>query len=57
MSDLDNIINSTAERSREEGREEGREETVRKMLAAGIPAEVIAGALDITVEKCLSYRQ
>ena len=53
MSDWDNIINSTAERSREEG----REETVQKMLAAGIPAEVIAGALDITVEKCLSYRQ
>ena len=57
MSDWDNIINSTAERSREEGREEGREETVRKMLAAGIPAETIADALDITVEKCLSYRQ
>ena len=56
MSDWDNIINSTAERSRAEGREEGREETVRKMLAAGIPAEVIAGALDITVEECLSYR-
>ena len=56
MSDWDNIINSTAERSREEGREEGRAETVRKMLASGIPAEVIAGALDITVEKCLSYR-
>lgn len=53
MSDLDNIINSTAERSREEG----RAETVRKMLASGIPAKVIADALDITVEKCLSYRQ
>ena len=61
MSDWDNIINSTAERSREEGREEGRAEgiaeTVRKMLASGIPAEVIADALDITVEECLSYRQ
>ena len=61
MSDWDNIINSTAERSREEGRAEGREEGraefVRKMLEAGIAAEVIAGALDITVEKCLSYRQ
>jgi hypothetical protein len=57
MSDLDNIINSTAERSRAEGRAEGRAETVRKMLASGIPAEVIADALDITVEECLSYRQ
>ena len=69
MSDWDNIINSTAERSREEGRAEGREEGraegreegraefVRKMLEAGIAAEVIAGALDITVEECLSYRQ
>ena len=57
MSDWDNIINSTAERSREEGREQGLAEFVRKMLAAGIPAETIADALDITVEKCLSYRQ
>ena len=57
MSDWDNIINSTAERSREEGRAEGRAETVRKMLAAGIPAEVIADALDITVEECLSYKK
>ena len=80
MGDWDNIINSTAERSREEGRAEGRveglaegraeglaegraegraearAETVRKMLAAGIAAEVIADALDITVEECLSYR-
>ena len=63
MGDWDNIINSTAERSREEGRVQGREEgraegrteTVRKMLAAGIPAETIADALDITVEECLSY--
>ena len=69
MSDWDNIINSTAERSREEGRAEGRAEGhaegreevlaefVRKMLASGIPAETIADALDITVEECLSYRQ
>ena len=61
MSDWDNIINSTAERSREEGRAEGREEVlaefVRKMLAAGIPAETIADALDITVEDCLSYKK
>ena len=61
MSDWDNIINSTAERSREEGRAEGRTEgraeTVRKMLAAGVPAETIADALEITVEECLSYGQ
>ena len=57
MSDWDNIINSTAERSREEGREEGRAEFVRKMLKAGIAAETIADALDITVEECLSYRK
>ena len=55
MSEWDNIINSTADRSREEGRAEGRAETVRKMLAAGVPAETIAGALGITVEECLSY--
>ncbi|MBR5198894.1 MAG: hypothetical protein IKW20_03595 [Bacteroidales bacterium] len=52
MSDWDNIINSTAERSRAEG----RAEFVRKMLKAGIAAETIADALDITVEECLSYR-
>ena len=43
------------EEGRNEGREEGREETVRKMLSAGISAETIAAALDITVEECLSY--
>lgn len=38
-----------------EGREEGQKETIRKMLAAGIPAETIAGALGITTDECLSY--
>ena len=40
---------------KKEGRAEGRAETVRKMLAAGIPAEKIAAALSITVDECLSY--
>ena len=73
MSDWDNIINSTAERSREEGRAEGRveglaegraegraearAEIIAQMLAAGFPAEKVAEALGITVEECLSYRQ
>ena len=61
MSDWDNIINSTAERSREEGRAEGRAEArakiIAKMLASGFPAEKVAEALGITVQECLSYRQ
>ena len=40
---------------RAEGRAEERAVTVRKMLAAGVPAETIAGALGITVDECLSY--
>ena len=39
-----------------EGRAEGREEAVRMMLAAGIPAETIAGALGISVDECEGYR-
>ncbi len=39
-----------------EGRAEGREEAVRMMLAAGIPAETIAGALGISVDECERYR-
>lgn len=54
---MDNIINSTAERSREEGREEGRAEAIAHMLAAGFPESQVAAALDITVEECLSYRK
>lgn len=41
---------------RVEGRAEGRAETIRKMLAAGLPADAIAAALDITVEECEAYR-
>ena len=37
------------------GRAQERAEKIRKMLAAGIPAETIAAALNITVEECLSY--
>ena len=37
------------------GRAQERAENIRKMLAAGIPAETIAAALNITVEECLSY--
>ena len=40
-----------------EGRAEERTETVRKLLAAGIPASAIADALGITVEECLSYTE
>ena len=61
MSDWDNIINSTAERSREEGRAEGREEErakiIAQMLGAGFPEDKVAEALGITVEECLSYRK
>ena len=42
------------EAARDEGMEKGREDTVRKMLAAGIDAKVIADALDIPVEDILS---
>lgn len=56
------MLNSIAEQiadAREEaiaeGHAEGRAETVRKLLAAGIPANSIADALGITVEECLSY--
>ena len=59
-------LNSRAEQladAREEGRaegraegiSEGRAETIRKMLAAGLPADAIAAALDITVEECEAY--
>ena len=57
MSELDNVIASTAEVAEKRGRElgraeglaeglaEGRAETVKKMLAAGISVEMIANAL------------
>lgn len=55
MSELDNVIASTAEvaekRGRELGRAEGRAETVKKMLAAGISVEMIANALGMSVEE------
>ena len=57
MSDWDNIINSTAERSREEGREEERAKIIAQMLGAGFPEDKVAEALGITVEECLSYRK
>ena len=38
----------------EKGRAEGQAETIRKMLAAGIPASTIADALGITIEECES---
>ena len=43
------------EEGRAEGRAEERADNIRKMMAAGIPAETIAAALGITVEECLSY--
>ena len=65
MSEWDNIINSTAERSRAEGRAEGRLEgreeerakIITQMLGAGFPEDKVAEALGITVEECLSYRK
>ena len=48
-------LNSRAEQLADV-REEGRAETIRKMLAAGLPADAIAAALDITVEECEAYR-
>ena len=61
MSELDNIINSTAElaeiRGHKAGRAEGRAETIAQMLAGGIPEKTVAEALGITVEECRSYRK
>lgn len=37
-------------------RAEVRAETIRKVLAAGLPADAIAAALGITVEECEAYR-
>ena len=59
MSELDNVIASTAEGAEKRGRElgraeglaEGRAETVKKMLAAGISVEMIANALEMSVEE------
>ena len=59
MSELDNVIASTAEVAEKRGRElgraeglaEGRAETVKKMLAAGISVEMIANALGMSVEE------
>ena len=48
------MLNSIAEQIAD-AREEAIAETVRKLLAAGIPANSIADALGITVEECLSY--
>ena len=71
MGDYENIINTAKEEAerigreigmakglaegRAEGRAEERADNIRKMMAAGIPAETIAAALGITVEECLSY--
>jgi predicted transposase YdaD len=41
---------------RVEGIAEGRADTIRKMLESGIPASVIAEALDMTVEQCEALR-
>ena len=51
MSELDNVIASTAEVAEKRGRELGRAETVKKMLAAGISVEMIANALGMSVEE------
>ena len=37
---------------RAEGIAEGRAETIKKMLEAGVPVEIIANALGITLEEC-----
>ena len=51
MSDWDNIINSTADRSREEGRAEGRMEVAKKMLSMSLDIETIAQATGLSVEQ------
>ena len=51
MSDWDNIINSTAERSREEGREEERAKVVKEMLADGMSVDKIAQYTKLSVEE------
>ena len=53
--DLINQLEYARQEAINEGRAEERAENIRKMLAAGIPAETIAAALNITVEECLSY--
>ena len=39
-----------------EGHEEAHMEVAKKMLAAGMPVETIAGALGISVKDCEGYR-
>ena len=55
MSELDNIINSTAElaeiRGREEGRKEGIYLAVKRMLDSGMSAERVAAIMQMSVEQ------
>jgi predicted transposase/invertase (TIGR01784 family) len=55
MSDWDNIINSTAERSREEGRLEGqaeeRAEIAKKMKGLGVDDIVISQSTGLSLEE------
>ena len=60
MSDWDNIINSTAERSREEGRLEGRAEEraeiAKKMKELGVDDMVISHSTGLSVEEIAALR-
>ena len=51
MSDWDNIINSTAERSREEGRAQERAEIAKKMKELGVDDMVISHSTGLSVEE------
>ena len=55
MNQLEYARQEAINEGRAVGRAEERADNIRMMLAAGIPAETIAAALNITVEECLSY--
>ena len=61
MSELDNIINSTAElaeiRGREEGRKEGIYLAVKRMLDSGMSAERVAAIMQMSVEQICQYSE
>ena len=61
MSELDNIINSTAElaeiRGREEGRKEGIYLAVKRMLDSGMSAEQVAAIMQMSVEQICQYSE
>ena len=61
MSELDNIINSTAElaeiRGREEGRKEGIYLAVKRMLDSGMSTEQVAAILQMSIDQVCQYSE